>query len=207
HPAPNSLVVDAVKQKKKHQFPRSTPSDKDSRQLDLLGRKVYASSTLQFRIATYSAVLAKYDHKNYNKFMDFIDHIPEDKKQQITAIVSEGQILSRTALQAALDVANIAARSTATAVVMRRGSWLSSSSFPRKFQSTIEDLPFDGDKLFASTTNDVLHSMKDSRATLQSLGIQTPLTRRRDYRYQPYQRPRYPTYTQQFHRSHEQQQP
>ncbi|EMP24523.1 hypothetical protein UY3_18448 [Chelonia mydas] len=106
--------------------------------------------------------------------MDFIDHVPEEKKQQFTAIVSEGQIISHTALQAVLDMANTAARSTATAVMMRRGSWLSSSSFPREVQSNTEDLPFAGDKLYASITNDILHSMKDSRATLWSLGIQTP---------------------------------
>ncbi|KAG6940159.1 hypothetical protein G0U57_019864, partial [Chelydra serpentina] len=72
HLAPNSLVVDTVNQKNKHQSSRFTPADKDSKRLDLFGRKVYASSTLQFQIANYTAVLAKYDHKNYNKFMDFI---------------------------------------------------------------------------------------------------------------------------------------
>lgn len=50
--------------------------------------------------------------------MDFIDDIPEEKKQQFMALVSEGQILLHTALQAALDAANTAAKSTATAVVM-----------------------------------------------------------------------------------------
>lgn len=88
--------------------------------------------------------------------MDFIDDIPEEKKQQFMALVSEGQIILHTALQAALDAANTAAKSTATAVVMCWGSWLSSSSFPRKVQNTIEDFPFDSDKVFASTTNDEL---------------------------------------------------
>ncbi|EMP32826.1 Ubiquitin carboxyl-terminal hydrolase isozyme L5 [Chelonia mydas] len=41
----------------------------------------------------------------------------------------------------------------------------------KEIQNTVEDLPFDGDKLFTSTTNEVLHSMKDSQATLRSLGI------------------------------------
>ncbi|XP_073185744.1 uncharacterized protein [Lepidochelys kempii] len=115
---PNSPVVDAVNQKNKHQYPHSTPANKDSKCLDLLGCKVYSSSTLQFQIANYMAVLAKYDHKNYNKFMDFIEDISEAKKPQFTALISEEQILSHTALQAALDVANTAARSTITAVVM-----------------------------------------------------------------------------------------
>ncbi|EMP25057.1 hypothetical protein UY3_17873 [Chelonia mydas] len=141
HPVPNSLVVDAVNQKIKHQFPCSTPSDKDSKPLDLLGCKVYASSVLQFHIANYTAILATCDHKNDNKFMDFIDDILEEKKQQFTALVSEGQIISHTALQAVLDAANIAARSMATAVVMHRGSWLSSFSFPREVQSTLKIFP------------------------------------------------------------------
>ncbi|EMP29815.1 Golgi apparatus protein 1, partial [Chelonia mydas] len=81
HPASTSLVVEAANQKNKHQFPRSTPTVKDSKKLDLLDRKVYASSTLEFWISNYSSVLAKHDHKNYEKLMDFIDDIPESKKK------------------------------------------------------------------------------------------------------------------------------
>ncbi|KAH1184854.1 hypothetical protein KIL84_012795, partial [Mauremys mutica] len=54
------------------------------------------------------------------------------------------------------------------AVIMWWASWLASSCFPKEIQNTVEDLPFDGDKLFASITNEVLHSMTDSRATLRS---------------------------------------
>ncbi|EMP40459.1 TBC1 domain family member 15 [Chelonia mydas] len=49
-------------------------------------------------------------------------------------------------LQTALDAADAAARSTATAVVMRRSSWRASSSFLKEIQNTVEDLPFDGGK-------------------------------------------------------------
>ncbi|EMP37873.1 hypothetical protein UY3_04938, partial [Chelonia mydas] len=86
HPAPNSLAVEAANQKNKHQFPRSIPTVKDSKRLDLLDRKVYASSTLQFRISNYSAILAKYDHKNYEKLMHFIDDIPERERNKQTRV-------------------------------------------------------------------------------------------------------------------------
>ncbi|EMP30099.1 Calcium-dependent secretion activator 1 [Chelonia mydas] len=80
HPAPNSLIVEAANQRNKQQHSRSTPSGKDSKRLDILSRKVYASSTLQFRVANYATLLAKYDHRNYGKLMDFINDIPETRE-------------------------------------------------------------------------------------------------------------------------------
>lgn len=49
HPAPNSLLVQAALERSRKQHPRSTP--KESKCLDLLGRKVFSSSGVQFRIA------------------------------------------------------------------------------------------------------------------------------------------------------------
>ncbi|KAG6923138.1 hypothetical protein G0U57_021411, partial [Chelydra serpentina] len=95
--------------------------------MDLFGHKVYSSSTLQVRMADYATLLAKYAHRNYGKFMEFINDISEEKQQQLKAVVSEGQMISHTALQATLDVADTATRSTATTVVMHRALWLSSS--------------------------------------------------------------------------------
>ncbi|CAM2119860.1 unnamed protein product [Caretta caretta] len=131
--------------------------------MDLLSHKVYASSTLQFRVTNYAVLLAKQDHRNCGKLMDFINDITEDKRQQFRAVVSEGQIISFMALLAALDAADTAARSTMMAVVMRQASWFTSSSFPCKIQNTMEDLPVDEKKLSAEKTNEVLHIRKDSK--------------------------------------------
>ncbi|EMP27887.1 Voltage-dependent calcium channel subunit alpha-2/delta-3 [Chelonia mydas] len=148
---------------------------------------IYTSSTLQFRIANYSALLASYDFDNYNKFFEFASHIPEDRRVDFKSILSEGQLISRTALQASLDMADAAVHTTATAVVMHRSSWLSASGIPKDLQTKVEDLPFDKDKLFSKKNNELLHTMKDSRATLCTLDIHSSLPRRQ--RYQPYQRP------------------
>ncbi|EMP41809.1 hypothetical protein UY3_00938 [Chelonia mydas] len=75
------------------------------------------------------------------------------------------------ALQACLDMADTAARTTATAVVMCRSSRLSASGIPKDLQTKVEDLPFDKDKLFSRKTDKVLHIRKDSRDTLHTLGI------------------------------------
>ncbi|CAM2111332.1 unnamed protein product [Caretta caretta] len=77
--------------------------------------EVYKSSTLQFRIANYSALLASYDFDNYNKLFEFASYIPEDRRADFKSILSEGQLISRMALQASLDTADTVVRTTATA--------------------------------------------------------------------------------------------
>ncbi|EMP27617.1 hypothetical protein UY3_15305 [Chelonia mydas] len=57
-------------------------------------------------------------------------------------------------------MADTAARTTATAVVMRRSSWLSASSIPKDLQTKVEDLPFDKDKLFSKKTDEVFHTLE-----------------------------------------------
>ncbi|EMP24586.1 hypothetical protein UY3_18352 [Chelonia mydas] len=133
--------MDAVAQRTKQPQYRPTPQDKDLKRLDILGRKVYTSSTLQFRIANYSALLASYDFDNYNKLFEFASYILGDRRADFKSILIEGQLISRMALQAFLDTAGTAARATATAVVMRRSSWLSASGIPKDLQTKVEDLP------------------------------------------------------------------
>lgn len=164
HPQPNSLVVEAVNQQDKQPQFKSTPPDKDWKRLDLQGCKVYTSATLQFHTANDTALLSNYDHDSYTKLTDFVQEVPEEKSEQFRAIVNEGQLIARTALQASLNMADTAACKTATAIVMRRVSWLHSSVIPKELQYKAEDLPSDRDKLFSAKADEVFHSMKDSRA-------------------------------------------
>ncbi|EMP24347.1 hypothetical protein UY3_18585 [Chelonia mydas] len=127
HPQPNSLVVEAATHRTKQPQYRHTP------------------------MANYSALLASYDYGNYNKLFDFTSHIPEDRRSDFKSVLVEGQLVSRMALQASLDMADTAAHTTATAVVMCRSSWLS-SGIPKDLQTKVEDLPFDKDKLFSKKT-------------------------------------------------------
>ncbi|EMP36978.1 Integrin alpha-8 [Chelonia mydas] len=187
HPQMNSLIMDAVTQRTKQPQYQPTPQDKDVKCLDVFRRKVYTSSTLQFRIANYSALLASYDFDYYNKLFEFASYIPEDRRADFKSILSKGQLISKMALQAPLDTADTAARTIATAEVMRRSSWLPASGIPKDLQTKVEDLPFDKDKLFSKKNDELLHTMKDSRVTLRTLGIHPSLPRRQ--RYQPYQSP------------------
>lgn len=87
--------------------------------------------------------------------------------------------MARTALQTFLDIADTASRSTDIALVMCRASWFHLVGLPRELQDTIEDLSIDKENLFNTKTEEVLHTMKDSRAILCTLGIYIPATRRK----------------------------
>ncbi|XP_075761048.1 uncharacterized protein LOC112544163 [Pelodiscus sinensis] len=188
HPQPNSLVVDAVQQKAKMLQHKPTAADRDSKCLDLFGRKVYSSATLTLRMANYSALLANHNFDNYAKLVPLLQHLPEAKRDILKAVIQEGYAASEMALHIALDTADAAARMTATSVVMHRASWLQQSSAPKDLFSKVEDLPFDRQNLFSDKTDQLLHSGKDSRTTLKMLGMYTPPYRRK--RYTPYQRQR-----------------
>lgn len=89
--------------------------------------------------------------------------------------------MARIALQASLDAVDTAARCISTVVVMHRVPWLQLSRFLREVQNAVEDLPFDGHKYF-------LETMKDSRATLHSSVIYTPISKNSFNRSQTAQR-------------------
>ncbi|EMP23888.1 hypothetical protein UY3_19062 [Chelonia mydas] len=127
HPQACSLVVEAANQRSKQPHFCCTPQDKEHKRLDLFGCKVYSSATVLLRVANYSALLANYDYSNYSKLQKLVEDLPKHKRPQLSAVVNEGQIIACTALQASMDVADTAARTVATAVVMRRTSWLQAS--------------------------------------------------------------------------------
>ncbi|XP_075781869.1 uncharacterized protein LOC112545341 [Pelodiscus sinensis] len=186
HPQPNSLVMDTALQRAKNPQIKNTGADKEAKKLDIFGRKVYSSSTLLLRITNYAALLSNHSFDNIAKLGEIAQRMPESDKMILWAMVQEGYACSRASLQMAMDVADMAARSIATAIAMRRSSWLVTAGVPRELQMKVEDLPFNRTKLFAEKTNEVLHMGKDSRTTLHTLGMYAPPFKRR--RYFPFQR-------------------
>lgn len=61
-------------------------------------------------------------------------------KGGICGHLRDGKTMVRTSLQVALDAANSAARIMASAVTMRRCSWLQSSGLPHEVQQSIQDI-------------------------------------------------------------------
>ncbi|XP_067420874.1 dynein axonemal heavy chain 14 [Emydura macquarii macquarii] len=178
HPAPCSLVVEAVNQRERQGGQANTPKNKDAKKLDLFGRKAYTTASLQLRIANHQALLGRYNLNLWSSLQRLAEVLPQslsqDKTADFMAVIEEGTAVAGAALSSFSDAADAASRAIASAIAMRRASWLQSSGLSQEAQRTIQDLPFDGAGLFADSTDDKLHALKDSRATLRSLGIYTP---------------------------------
>lgn len=101
----------------------------------------------------------------------FKDLLPAVSRHEFMAIVKEGKTMARTLLQTDLDMVDSAMGTMSLAIAMRRSSWLQVSGLPPAVQQTIQDMPFKGFGLFLEQTNSKFYSLKDSRATLKSLGL------------------------------------
>ncbi|EMP37443.1 hypothetical protein UY3_05352 [Chelonia mydas] len=144
HPAPNSLVVQVINHKERQGQLRATPKNKDSRWLDLFGRKIYLSSSLQLRVANHQALLGQYDFNMWQAMAKFEGSLPEASKKEFRAILNEGTNAARAALQVASDVADAAACTMASAISMQQASWLLLSGLSTEAQQSMQDLCFDG---------------------------------------------------------------
>ncbi|EMP37038.1 Transcription factor COE1 [Chelonia mydas] len=170
HTAPNSLVVEEVKERQSQ--PGATPKNKASRRLDLFGHKIYWSSSLQLRVANHQALLGQYDFNMWQAMAKFEGSLPEASKE-FWVIPDEGTTVARAA-KAASEAADAAARTMASAISTQRVCWLLFSGLSTEAQQSLQDLPFDGGALFAKQTDSKLPGLSDSHTTLKTLDLYIP---------------------------------
>ncbi|XP_067418813.1 histone-lysine N-methyltransferase SETDB2 [Emydura macquarii macquarii] len=185
HPAPGTLVVDAVNQRDRQGAHANTPKNKESKKLDLFGRKVYSTAVLQLHMANYQALLGHYNLNLWSSLQRFLQGLPQDMLADFNTLVQEGSLVANAALQSASDATDAAGRAMASGIVMHRAAWLQSSGLSPEVQQAIQNLPFTGTGLFSERTDEKLHALKDSRATLKSLGLYVPQAARRQGRSRP----------------------
>nr|XP_006129141.2 coiled-coil domain-containing protein 60 [Pelodiscus sinensis] len=91
-PVPGSLVVQAAAQREKLPQPEPSPKARESKHLDLMGRKVYATSGVQLRIANQQAMLSRYAFNTWQAVDKFKDKLPwrqEPLKEEVSATQEE----------------------------------------------------------------------------------------------------------------------
>lgn len=111
---------------------------------------------------------------SYSKLLAFQAFLLTEKQKDFQALLDEGKLIAKVALQAVVDGADTTLCSLVSGVVLRCDSWLQFSGFPKEVQTTLVDLPFENHKLFSYKMDKSLHFPKDTFATLQSPGIYTP---------------------------------
>lgn len=60
HSPPGSLVVSAANEKEKQGHTNSTPQNKEAKRLDLFGRNIYSTASLQLWVVNHQALLGCY---------------------------------------------------------------------------------------------------------------------------------------------------
>ncbi|EMP36414.1 hypothetical protein UY3_06396 [Chelonia mydas] len=149
HLQPGTLVVGAANQKERQGQVGLTHKSKEAKKLDFFSRKVYCTAGLQLRIANEQAVFSLYSCNSLNMLSKFQELLLADSHLEFVAVLEEGKVVTGTSLQASLDSVESATRTMATAIAVRRSSWLQVSGLSQKVQHTIQDLPFDCSRLFS----------------------------------------------------------
>lgn len=170
HPKPDSVISQAAQQCSKNPAtPISTPPDKEGRRLDLIGKKFSTMAAASIKAANSLAIIGRYDRQMWSDFAEFIDLIPEDRRQEARKILLEGERAASEVIDCALDVANVGFRQLASAAVLRRQGWLRATSFRPEVQTKILDMPYDGESLFGKHIDDALLAIKTDTDTAKSL--------------------------------------
>ncbi|KAJ1168845.1 hypothetical protein NDU88_000758 [Pleurodeles waltl] len=166
HPTPESLVVQASCSSKSApgSFP-TVPGDRDSKKLEAQSKKIFSSCSLALKATNATCILGRYIHA----LMDDISSSFTELPQGLLDLVSNAQAAATQIIQTGLDTTDSVARAMGTTVVARRQAWLRNSGFSADVQSTLLDLPFDGDKLFGAKADSALERFKESRATAKSV--------------------------------------
>ncbi|EMP29312.1 hypothetical protein UY3_13581 [Chelonia mydas] len=114
HPSPCSLVVSVVNEREHHGQQAPALKAKEVKCLDLSGRMVYSSGGLQLRIAKQQAILSRHNFNSWAVVRKFKDNFSQGSQQEFMALVDKGKAVAKTSLQASLDSADAAARTTAS---------------------------------------------------------------------------------------------
>ncbi|KAJ7303349.1 hypothetical protein JRQ81_012292, partial [Phrynocephalus forsythii] len=189
HPLPNSVIVDA-NQNRGRSHSNTTPSNKEARKLDLIGRRHYSLASFSLRALNYLCAMEAYT-RHILTFPAFMDLLPEVHRLKAQASYSEVLSLIDHQMITYLHLTDAASKQLTTAIHLRRHAWLRTANITEDARNRIEDSPFDGEGLFATSTDASLDNIQKIRKAAKSYTYQggtsqpasrpTPQTWRRPY--------------------------
>ncbi|KAJ7332169.1 hypothetical protein JRQ81_014349 [Phrynocephalus forsythii] len=167
HPLPNSVIVNAT-QNRNRSSSMSAPSNKESRKLDMIGRCHYSLASFSLRNSNYMCAMEAYTRHVLLKLLPLLDTMPDATRDKALAYHSEIMSLVDYETIAARHAAEAASKQLATAVFLRRHVWLRTTTITDDARNRIEDSPFDGEGLFASSTDEALDNILKMWKTAKS---------------------------------------
>ncbi|KAJ1149390.1 hypothetical protein NDU88_002200, partial [Pleurodeles waltl] len=174
-PTPESLVVQASCSSRSApgSFP-GAPADRESKKMDQAVKNTFSSCSMALKSTNVTCILGHYMHA----LMDEAKGHP-GLSQEVFNLLSDAEAAATQVIQSGLDASDSVARAMGTSIVLRRQAWLRSSGFSTDVQTTLLDLPFDGDKLFGAKVDSALERFKESSMrqdnNLQEIFLADPL--------------------------------
>ncbi|KAJ7313400.1 hypothetical protein JRQ81_004733 [Phrynocephalus forsythii] len=170
HPLPNSLIVNATQNRAKNTS-ANIPSKKEGRKLDLIGKKQYSLASFPLRTTNLCAMEA-YSRHILLEMMAVFDQLPGDAKARMVAY--HGELLTLLDYQtiASCHIVEASAKQLANAVFLRRHAWLRTVTITDDARNRIEGAPFDGEGMFAATTDESLDNILKMWKTARSYAYQ-----------------------------------
>ncbi|KAJ7344874.1 hypothetical protein JRQ81_000824, partial [Phrynocephalus forsythii] len=158
HHLPNSLVVNATQNRAKNTS-TSTPSNKE--EAILFSILLLAHYQPPLRHGAYSRHLLL-------EMLPLLERIPHDIRAQLSSL--HGELLTILDYQtiASCHIADSSARQLANAVFLCRRAWLRTVTITDDARNRIEGAPFDGEGLFAATTDESLDNILKMHKTAHS---------------------------------------
>ncbi|XP_042307893.1 uncharacterized protein LOC121922469 [Sceloporus undulatus] len=155
HPKLNSAIVEGA-QSTFAPKSSSSPIDKDSKKLDGLAKKFYASAALDLKVANYAACMGAYVQYLVEKMDPTIADLPDDRRRMMSALRNEIHLISGQQIISARHSTDCASKILSGSIALRRYAWLRSSNLTPQAKAAIEDMPFDNSGLFHRDTDEKL---------------------------------------------------
>ncbi|KAJ7324743.1 hypothetical protein JRQ81_017763 [Phrynocephalus forsythii] len=177
HPQPNSVVVASSQiQSRTKQVP--IPPSKEGHKLDTVGRNVYNFTLLLLKIANYQGTMGAYQCELLAHLQPFLALIPESKRSEAALIFDEAMALSAQQMCTSRHAFDCTTKIMGAAIGLRRHAWLRTTGLSDDHKAQIENLPFEGDKLFHPTTDDLMedHHKKQNTAKKTQRSASTSAT-------------------------------
>ena len=179
HPVPNSIIVQS-NQSKTSSKAQTTPSNREGRKLDVLGRKMYSFTTFLLRVANYQAAMAAYQRLLWERVLSSLQEALDDVRPFLLNTFDEAVNVSTHQLLALRHSADIASKTMTSSILLRRHAWLRSSGINEDARARIEALPFDANGVFNATIDESMESFHKMKTTKSYTIHQQP-------KFQPYQ--------------------
>lgn len=94
HPLPNYFIVDATQYRSRNKS-TAAPSNKESRKLDIAGRRHYSLASFILRASNYVAAMGAYHRHLWTKVLPFLNTLPDEHHTHINGYHQEALSLAR----------------------------------------------------------------------------------------------------------------